>query len=83
MNAKGVEQILEVLIRETGIILSRPREEVSAEAPLAELGYDSMSFIELLLSVEREFGVKLIEAEMRPEDMETLERLARRIHQAG
>lgn len=83
MSAKGVEQILEVLIRETGIILSRPRGGVSAEAPLADLGYDSMSFIELLLSVEREFGVKLMEAEMKPEDMETLAKLAWRIHQSG
>lgn len=76
-DAKGAGDILEFLIRETGIILSGRTEKISGDAPLPSLGFDSLSFVELLVSIERKFNLKLIETGISPEDVQTLGALAR------
>ena len=81
-DAKEAE-ILEFLVRETGIILSGRKNEISGETPLASLGFDSMSFVELLISIEKKFNIKLIEIGLPPDDMKTLGTLARCIHRVG
>ncbi len=82
MEKKGVTEITEILVHEAGIILSDQTEEITAGASLADLGFDSMSFIDLLVSIEKKFGIKLIEIGMQPEDIKTLEALAHYIYQA-
>ncbi len=74
-------EILQVLLRETEIIFTGHSVKISPEASLAALGFDSMSFVELLVAVERHFGVKLMETGMSQEDLQNLETLARRIEQ--
>ena len=79
----GEAGILEFLVRETGIILSGQKNEISEETPLASLGFDSLSFVELLIAIEKKFNLKLIEIGLKPDDMKTLGTLARCIHRAG
>ncbi len=81
MEKKGVTEITEILVHEAEIILSDQTEDITASASLADLGFDSMSFIELLVSIEKKFGIKLIEIGMQPEDIKTLEALAHYIYQ--
>ena len=73
--------ILEFLVQETGIILSGKGKTVSGDTSLASLGFDSLSFVELLISIEKKFKRKLIEVGVKSEDMKTLGTLAARIHQ--
>ena len=81
MAAREVDQILEVLIRETGIIFTGRPVKISPGSSMSELGFDSISLVELLVAVERHFGVKMMELGVSPEDLKTLETVARRIHQ--
>ena len=81
MTAKTVDDIVAILTRETGIILSGHSEKIMPDLPLASLGFDSLRFVELLVSVERHFGVKLMERGLSPDDLKTLNTLARRIQQ--
>lgn len=81
MEKKSVKEITEILVRDADIILSDQTEKISSEATLADLGFDSMSFIELLFSIEKKFDVKLIEIGMQPADIKSLEALAHYIYQ--
>ena len=47
-----------------------PREAISPEATLTELGLDSLTIVELLFDVEDEFGIEV------PEERATFETLA-------
>lgn len=80
MNAGDVNSILDFLIKETKIVLSQTTSEIEPDASLSSLGFDSMSFVELLVSIERQFNVKLIEIGMSPEDTKTLRSLAQCVH---
>ena len=80
MSPKEFDEIVKILVRETEIIFAGQPVKISPDAPLASLGFDSMSFVELLVSIEKNFKVKLIEVGMRREDLKTLETLARCIH---
>ena len=81
MEKKSVKEITEILVRDADIILSDQTEKIFSEATLADLGFDSMSFIELLVSIEKKFDVKLIEIGMQPADIKSLEALAHYIYQ--
>ena len=83
MEEKSVNEITETLVREAKIILSGQTEKISAEASLTDLGFDSMSFIELSIFIEKEFDVKLIEIGFQPTDIKSLEALARYICQVS
>ncbi len=76
-----IQQIVQVLVRETEIIFTGHPVKISSDASLAALGFDSISFVELLVSIERHFGVKLLELGMSKDDQKNLEALARRVHQ--
>jgi acyl carrier protein len=69
MGIQDAGHILTFLIRETGIILSGKPQEISGDTPLASMGFDSLSFVELLISIEKKYNVKLIEVGMKPDDM--------------
>lgn len=75
-------EILTILTRETEIILAARAKPVAADTPLASLGFDSLSFVELLIAIERHFKIKLIELGLKPEDTRTLGTLARCVHRA-
>ena len=51
--------------------------EVAPESRLSDLGVDSVSLVEILLFVERQFGVMLPERDLTRENLETPEALSR------
>lgn len=82
MGTQTIDTILAFLIRETGIILSGKSQKISGDILLASMGFDSMSFVELLISIEKKYNVKLIEIGMKPDDMKTLGALAQCLQRA-
>ncbi len=52
-----------------------PSVELTDKTPLAPLGVDSMSYVRLLLAVEREHGIAFPDEEMTPENLATVESL--------
>lgn len=71
-----VKEIENKLLRQLSIILSSPAAKIKAEVPLHELGVDSLSFVELLVFIEKEFKIKLMESGITREDFKTLRSLA-------
>jgi acyl carrier protein len=76
LNAREVEQ---KLIQEIATVLAVDPATVRPDVPLAKLGMDSMSFVEILVFVEKAFGLKLIESGLTRQDFETVRAMAARI----
>lgn len=76
MDKKGIERIL---IKEVATILGIDAEEINVQSNLAELGLDSLSFVELLVLIEKQFGINLMESGLSKEDFESINFLASRI----
>lgn len=74
------KEIEDKLIRQLSIIISSPMAKVKPGIPLHELGVDSLSFIELLVFIEKEFKIKLMESGITQGDFRTVHSLAERIH---
>jgi acyl carrier protein len=75
-------EIERVLIEEIAVILNAEAGSLSADAPLPTLGVDSMSFVELLVFIEKRFKLKLMESSLKKEDFHTIRALSARIAQA-
>ena len=73
------QEIETALRNEIAVILSLQPSEVAPERPLHDLGIDSMSFVEILLFIERTFNLKLIRSGLTREDFGTIQSLARRV----
>lgn len=55
--------------------------QVAPATPLAQLGLDSFSLIEIVLFVERQFGLQLPDEALSQENIHSSETLANYIHQ--
>lgn len=77
--AKDIES---KLIKQVAAILSVDAAGISPQAELHTLGVDSLSFVELLVFIEKEFKVKLMESGLTREDFRTVRALAWRISKA-
>jgi len=75
-------EIERILIEEIALILNADDGALSADAPLHSLGVDSMSFVELLVFIEKRFKLKLMESGLKKEDFRTIRALAARISQS-
>ncbi|MBF0593867.1 MAG: acyl carrier protein [Candidatus Omnitrophica bacterium] len=67
-------EIEQILIKEIGIILGGV--SVAADKPLHELGLDSMGFVELLVFIEKKFGLKLMDSGLSRDHFKTVRVLA-------
>ncbi len=83
MESRSLQEVESFLLAETGIILGEKLNGIKSSMALADTGYDSMSFVSLLISVEKKYGIKLVEKGLNPEDMKTLKSLAERIISEG
>ncbi len=72
-------EIESFLVRELATVLATDEESITPQTPLASLGVDSIRFVEILIAVEKEYGVRLIEAGLTREDLRDVASLARRI----
>lgn len=59
------EKIIQIAKEETGVELSRSES-------LKESGLDSLSLVELVISIEAAFGFSFSEDDLQPESIETL-----------
>lgn len=75
----GIESIERKLVQEVATILCADAAKISVDASLPSLGLDSMGFVEILVFVEKTFGLKLIESGLTREDFQTIRSLATKI----
>ncbi len=77
---KDIKTIKTKLIDEVSIITGINVEEIHSDVELNSLGIDSMSFVEILVFIEKEFSIKLMETTLTKEDFKTIEKLATSVH---
>jgi len=73
-------EIQKRLTEQIALVVSVKPGAVKPDAALHELGMDSMGFVEMLVFIEKQFGLKLIETGLKREDFQTVQSLAKRIH---
>jgi acyl carrier protein len=73
MKAAEIEQALQ---NEIAVLLSKEPADLKPDQPLHTMGIDSMSFVEILLFIERTFNLRLIESGLSRQDFETIRSLA-------
>ncbi len=76
LDSKTVEA---KLIRQIAAILAIDNQKIKPEVPLHTLGMDSLSFVELLVFIEKEFQIKLMDSSLQAEDFKTIRSLCARI----
>ena len=67
------------LINEISIILGVKAAQVKNDVPFHSLGMDSMSFVELLVFIEKRFKLNLIASGLNKQDFENIKSLAHKI----
>ena len=77
--ALDVKQVEKKLICQLAAILSVDSKKIKPEVPLHTLGADSLSFVELLVFIEKEFSINLMSSGLQAEDFKTISSLANRI----
>ncbi len=71
-----VQEIENILIQGIANITNQDPSMITAEKPFPELGIDSLSFVEILVFVERTFKLALIASDLTKKDFETINSLA-------
>ena len=79
MEAMSVQAVEQKLILEIATILCADPAAIKPDVPLPSLGLDSMGFVEILVFVEKTFGLRLAESGLNREDFQTIRALANRI----
>jgi len=72
MLKKNIEQ---ALLDEIATILSVDPATILPDIPFQDLGIDSLSFVELLVFIEKEFKLKLIESGLTQKDFASVNSL--------
>ncbi len=80
MPAQSIHDLSKRLSHELETIIGRPVADGDEKRPLHELGVDSLGLVELLVVIEKEFGLSLMEAGLSADHFRSLERLATAIH---
>jgi acyl carrier protein len=78
MSKEDIETLLK---NEVSIILNLPKEEIIADMPLHDMGFDSLSFVELLVAIEKKCNIMLIETNLNKNDFRSIEALSSRIYE--
>lgn len=79
MPAKSLNDIKKELTEEVAMILCQDARAISEDEPLHNMGLDSLSFVELLVSIEKIFNLTLINTNLSKEDFSTINALSRRL----
>ncbi len=70
------EEIEKSLLEELGTILARDLGEEDADKPLRDLGVDSLSMVELFVTIEKRLGIRLMEAGLTRENFTSIDTLS-------
>lgn len=81
MSEITVEEITVKLLEEISVITGKKPDELDRSLPLTHNGINSMGFVELLLTVAKNWNVNLIDAGISIADVNSVESLAARIGQ--
>ena len=79
MEDMSVQAVEQKLILEVATILCADPAAIKPDVPLPSLGLDSMGFVEILVFIEKTFGLRLTESGLNREDFQTIRALANRI----
>ena len=74
-----VDDVLLKLKEHVAFLLGVEAASLAADQPLHQLGLDSMGFVDLLVFIEKQFGLSLMNSGLSQEDFASLTVLARRI----
>ncbi len=77
-----IPRIEAFLKQEFATVLAVDKDSIRVETPLLSLRVDSMRFVEILVIIEREYGVRLIKTGLTREDLMNIASLARCIAKA-
>lgn len=72
-------EIEDFLKKEVSILLRLDNEVEDASVSFEQLGITSLSFVELMISIENKYGVSLISKGVSQADLSSIASLARRI----
>jgi acyl carrier protein len=78
-TAPCISEIESILINEAASLLSMPPEQVTGETPLLSLGIDSLRLFELVVFIEKKFGINLLDAPLGRRDLENIRALSQHI----
>ena len=81
-NIPTSAEIESALQTELAIILDRSAAEITGETTLDSLGLDSIRLMEVMIFIEKTYGVNLADAGLSREDLRSLSALAARVRQA-
>jgi len=73
------QDIEDILTKEVASILAADMATIASDVPLHQMGIDSLSFVELLVFIEKKFNLKLIESGLSQEDFQSIKALSARI----
>ena len=76
VSNRSKDEIAGILKRELACIISCDPDTIKENVPLHIFGVDSLSFVEFLVAIEREFGIQLLESGLKKEDFSTIRSLA-------
>ena len=79
MSEIEVEEVVGKLLEEMALITGKPVGELDRSRSLAQNGINSMGFVELLLTVAKNWNVNLMDAGIGVADVRSVESLAERI----
>ena len=79
MSEINVEEVVGKLLEEMALITGKPVGELDRSRSLAQNGINSMGFVELLLTVAKNWNVNLMDAGIGVADVRSVESLADRI----
>lgn len=79
MSEINVEEVVGKLLEEMALITGKSVGELDRSRSLAQNGINSMGFVELLLTVAKNWNVNLMDAGIGVADVRSVESLAERI----
>ena len=83
MGTMSLKEIENILAQQIAIILAVDPSRIIKDVPLHEMGIDSLSFVELLVFIEKIFNIKFMESGLTMENFRTIRSLASSIRGSG
>jgi acyl carrier protein len=77
----NIDNVVAPLREEIALVAGIAGDEVNIELSLTDNGVNSLGFVELMLAIEQQFGVKLMESGLSREDLASVTALAEKIIQ--
>jgi acyl carrier protein len=79
----STDEVMLKLQAHVAMLVGVEAEQVATDQPLHELGLDSMGFVDLLVFIEKGFGLSLMSSGLGQDDFASLDVLTHRIVQAS